>query len=108
MHDLPLPLGWASKSVYEAVCQEGGGEMSEQDFRWVSASQREKGSWRSGQRRKADDQCGAGVADEEAGARRGTGLERSHNLTGLMRDVIIHYANYKTSTTILYRFICRP
>ena len=37
VHDLPLPLGWASKSVYEAVCEEGEGEMAGQDVRSVPA-----------------------------------------------------------------------
>jgi len=32
-YDLPTPLTWAAKSVYEAVCQEDGGEMATKDFR---------------------------------------------------------------------------
>jgi 3-hydroxyisobutyrate dehydrogenase len=34
-YDLPTPLTWAAKSVYEAVCQEDGGEMATKDFRSV-------------------------------------------------------------------------
>jgi 3-hydroxyisobutyrate dehydrogenase len=36
-YDLPTPLTWAAKSVYEAVCQDEGGEMATQDFRSVSS-----------------------------------------------------------------------
>lgn len=32
-YDLPLPLGWAAKSVYEAVCEDGEGELAGKDFR---------------------------------------------------------------------------
>lgn len=31
--DLPTPLTWAAKSVYDAVCQEGDGAMGSKDFR---------------------------------------------------------------------------
>lgn len=32
-YDLPTPLMWAAKSVYDAVCQEGDGEWAGKDFR---------------------------------------------------------------------------
>ncbi|RSH92624.1 hypothetical protein EHS25_008069 [Saitozyma podzolica] len=31
-YDLPTPLGWAAKSVYEAVCNDGQGEWAAKDF----------------------------------------------------------------------------
>ena len=32
VYDLPTPLGWAAKSVYEAVCEEGDGSLATKDF----------------------------------------------------------------------------
>jgi 3-hydroxyisobutyrate dehydrogenase len=43
-YDLPTPLTWAAKSVYEAVCQEDGGEMATKDFRSVSDIESEIGA----------------------------------------------------------------
>lgn len=34
-YDLPTPLTWAAKSVYEAVCEEDNGELATKDFRLV-------------------------------------------------------------------------
>lgn len=32
-YDLPLPLGWAARSVYDEVCKENDGEWATKDFR---------------------------------------------------------------------------
>lgn len=34
-YDLPTPLTWAAKSVYDAVCEEDGGDMATKDFRYL-------------------------------------------------------------------------
>ncbi|KAK8865764.1 hypothetical protein IAR55_000911 [Kwoniella newhampshirensis] len=43
--DLPIPMTWAAKSVYDAVCNEGEGEMATQDFsvvfEWLKKKQLE-------------------------------------------------------------------
>ncbi|ODO11800.1 hypothetical protein I350_00584 [Cryptococcus amylolentus CBS 6273] len=44
-HSLPTPLTWASKSVYEAVCEEGDGDWGAMDFsvvyEWIRKKQRD-------------------------------------------------------------------
>ncbi|WVQ62314.1 uncharacterized protein L199_000453 [Kwoniella botswanensis] len=43
--DLPIPMTWAAKSIYEAVCREGKGEWSTKDFsvvyEWIKKKQLE-------------------------------------------------------------------
>ncbi|WWD18056.1 hypothetical protein CI109_102503 [Kwoniella shandongensis] len=43
--NLPIPMTWAAKSVYEAVCNEGEGEMATRDFsvvfEWLKKKQAE-------------------------------------------------------------------
>ena len=40
VHDLPTPLTWAARAVYEAVCSEGDGEMAGKDFRCAKETPR--------------------------------------------------------------------
>ncbi|WVQ85301.1 hypothetical protein IAT38_007466 [Cryptococcus sp. DSM 104549] len=44
-NDLPIPMTWAAKSIYEAVCREGEGELAVKDFsvvyEWLKQKQSE-------------------------------------------------------------------
>lgn len=66
-YDLPSPLGWAAKSVYESVCAEGDGEMATKDFRLVHFA--------GPLNMVLMGQCGTRVVKEEAGRRSREGME---------------------------------